>query len=175
MTKRIQGRQHGLTADDARVITERVLNISQADNARVSIRSGRRGFVRCADNRITTAGGSTDVTVNIVSVFGQRVASVTTNRLDDDQLTDAVRRSESLARIAPENPEYLSELGQQTYLTNQGYYSTTGDINPDSLAQAAAQEIHRAEAADAVAAGYIDVRAGSQTMATSNGLFAHHA
>jgi predicted Zn-dependent protease len=175
MTTRTQGTQHGLTAEDARIITERVLNISLADNVRVSIRSGRRGFVRCAANRITTAGGSTDVTVNIMSVFGQRVASVTTNRLDDEQLAEAVRRSESLARIAPENPEYLSELGQQVYATNQGYYTTTGDINPDSLAQAAAKEIRGAEAADAVAAGYIDVRAGSQTLATSNGLFAHNS
>ena len=93
--------RHGLSADEARQLTDRVLGMSQADNARVSVNSGRRGFVRCATNRITTAGGSTDVTVRIMSVFGRRVASVTTNRLDDASLAEAVQRSEAMARLSP--------------------------------------------------------------------------
>ena len=169
-----QIQRHGLSADDARALSERVLAMSQADHARISLDSGRRGFIRCADNRITTAGGSTNITVSIMSVFGKRVASVNTNRLDDASLIDAVRRSEGLARISPEDPEYLAELGPQTYPEIDGYYATTGDLRPESLAEATAREIAAAEGAGNVAAGYIDVRAGADTIATSNGLFAHY-
>ena len=105
----------GLSRDEARALTETILGLSTADNARVSLASGRRRFIRSADNRTTTAGGSADVSVTILSVFGKRVASVTTNLLDEAALKAAVERSESLAQLAPEDPEYLSELEQQSY------------------------------------------------------------
>ena len=108
--------RHGLSEDEARDLTDRTLRLSEAESVRVSVDSGRRAFVRCADNRITTAGGSTDVTVTIASAFGKKVASSTTNRLDDRALTEAVRKSEALARLAPENPEYMDELGEQMAL-----------------------------------------------------------
>ncbi len=165
----------GLSRDDARALAEMVLGLSTADNARVTLSSGRRRFIRSADNRITTAGGSADVSVTILSVFGKRVASVTTNLLDDAALEAAVERSESLARLAPEDPEYLSELEQQSYAQVEGYYSSTGDVTPDALAEAAAEGIRGARASGNVASGYIDVRAGSSAVATSNGLFAYHA
>lgn len=175
MTTIRQAPRQGLSADDARALTDRVLAMSQADNTRVGLESGRRGFIRCADNRITTAGGSTDVTVSVMSVFGKRVATVTTNRLDDASLMEAVRRSEALAKISPEDPEYLAELGPQSYRTVDGYYDDTGSLRPESLAEAAAREITAAAGAGSVASGYIDVRAGAETLATSNGLFAHYA
>ena len=174
MTTAMQSAQHGLNADDARALTDRVLSLSLANNTRVTVQSGRRTFVRCADNRITTAGGSTDVSVNIMSVFGQRVASVSTNRIEEDTLAQAVRRSEELARLAPENPEYLVELDPQQYQQVNGYHTGTGEVSPEALAAATALEIRAAQSADAVAAGYVDVRAGSQAIATSNGLFAYH-
>ncbi len=165
----------GLSRGDARALTETILGLSTADNVRVSLSSGRRRFIRSADNRITTAGGSADVTVTILSVFGKRAASVTTNLLDEAALKAAVERSESLARLAPEDPEYLSELEQQSYAQVEGYYGSTADVTPDALAEAAAEGIRGASATENVASGYIDVRAGSNAVATSNGLFAYHA
>ena len=165
----------GLSRDEARALTETILGLSTADNARVSLASGRRRFIRSADNRITTAGGSADVSVTILSVFGKRVASVTTNLLDEAALKAAVERSESLAQLAPEDPEYLSELEQQSYAQVEGYYGATADVTPDALAEAAAAGIRGASATENVASGYIDVRAGSTAVATSNGLFAYHA
>ncbi|MCH7817387.1 MAG: TldD/PmbA family protein, partial [Proteobacteria bacterium] len=97
----------GLSADELRAISERILQLSQADHCRVNINSGWRGYTRVATNRITSAGGSESTTVNITSVFGQRVASVNTNRLEDDDLLQALRQSEDMARLAPENLEYM--------------------------------------------------------------------
>jgi predicted Zn-dependent protease len=165
--------RHGLSADDARSLCERVLSLATADNTRVNIDSGVRGFTRTATNRITTAGTTSDVTIRITSVFGKRIASVETNRLDEASLTRTVKECEDLARISPENPEYLPELGAQTYTEVNGYYPTTGELTTESRARAAALALKAATSAKMVAAGFIDVRAGSQAVATSKGLFAY--
>ena len=170
-----QARRHGLTADESRQLCRKVLELATADHTRVNVESGLSGFTRVAINRITTAGETTDVTVQVTSVFGKRVASVQTNRLDDDSLRRAVRDAEALAKLAPENPEYLPELGEQKYLDVDGYYASTGELATESRARAASLGINAADRAGAIAAGFIDMRAGSSAVATSNGLFAYRA
>ena len=128
----------GLSRDAAQTLCDRVLDLSRADHARVSVNSGWRGFTRTATNRITSAGGSSDVTVRVTSVFGKRIASVATNQLDDVALTQAVSDSETLARLAPEDPEYLPELGPQPYSEPGGFYETTGQLTPEARASAVA-------------------------------------
>lgn len=173
--RQLSSSRRGLSAEDARVVCDRVLGMSRADHTRVTIESGGRKFVRSAANRITTAGGSSDVTVEIMSVFGQKAASVTTNRLEAGELESAVGRSETLARLAPADPEYLAELGPQRYDPVDGYYASTRNLAPEALAAATAHALKGAAAAGVVAAGFIDARAGSRAIATSNGLFAHRS
>ncbi len=167
--------RRGLSEAEARELSEVVLGFAGADHTRVNINSGWRGFTRTATNRITTAGGTTNTTVQITSVFGMRVASVSTNALDPVSLEQAVRDSEALARLSPENPEYLPELGPQEYVGVDGYYSSTGDLTPEARAQSMARGLDAAQGSGTIAAGFMDVRAGAAAVATSNGLFAHHA
>ncbi len=167
--------RRGLSAAESRELSRKILGYARAGHTRVNINSGVRGFTRTAMNRVTTAGETNDVTIRITSVFGKRVAAVDTNRLDDASLERAVRDSESLARIAPENPEYMPELGEQKYADVNGYYESTGQLTAESRARAASVAIKAAEGGKFVAAGYIDMAAGSESVATSNGLFAHHA
>lgn len=165
--------RHGLSESETRALCQRVLGFARADQTRVNVSSGLRGFTRTAMNRITTAGNTTDVTVRITSVFGKRVAAVETNRLDEASLERTVREAEALARISPEDPEHLPELGAQQYDEVGGYYASTGDLSTEARARSASLVLKAADEAKTVAAGYIDVRAGSQGVATSNGLFAY--
>ena len=169
------GPRRGLSEEEARELCDLVLGFAGADHTRVNINSGWRGFTRTATNRITTAGGTTNTTVQITSVFGKRVARVTTNTLDPAPLEQAVRDSEALARLSPENPEYLPELGPQEYVPVDGYYSDTGDLTPEVRAESMARGLETAKESGTIAAGYMDVRAGARAVATSNGLFAHHS
>jgi predicted Zn-dependent protease len=168
-------KRYGLSRDESRQLCQRILGFAKADHTRVNVTSGIRGFTRTAINRITTAGETSDVSVRITSVFGKRVASVDTNRLDDASLASAVRDAEALARIAPENPEYLPELGPQTYMEVDGYYASTGGLTTESRARAASLGIKVANQAKFVAAGFIDMAAGSEAIATSNGLYGYHS
>ena len=165
----------GLSRQEAEDLSARILGLSKADAARVSISSGWRGFTRYAENRITSTGGSSDVSARIMSVFGQRVASVSTNRVDDPgALEAAVRRSEELAQLAPEDPEYLGELGHQEYVKVEASSDAPGPMGSEARARAATVAIGAAKKAGTVAAGYVDARVRATTLATSEGLFAHH-
>jgi predicted Zn-dependent protease len=166
--------RRGQSVDEARDLCELVLGLARADQTRVTVNSGWRGFTRTATNRITTAGGSTNTTVRVMSVFGKRVASVTTNNLDRSGLEQAVAESEALARLSPEDPEYLPELGPQEYENVEGYYSRTGGLAPVTRAESMAVALEAARESDTVAAGFMDVRAGAEALATSNGLFGYH-
>jgi predicted Zn-dependent protease len=168
-------KRHGLSADECRQLCQKILGFAKADYTRVNVTSGISGFTRTAINRITTAGETDNVTVRIASVFGKRVASVDTNRLDNASLQRAVTDAEALARLAPENPEYLPELGEQKYIEVDGYYVSTGDLTTESRARAASLGIKAADAAKCVAAGFIDMSAGSQAVATSNRLFGYYS
>lgn len=165
----------GLSRDDMKAMTDRILGFASADQTRVSIRSGVSGFTRTAMNRITTAGTTNDVSVRITSAVGKRVASVDTNRLDDRSLEQAVRDSEALARLSPENPEYLPEPGAQQYVEVNGYYPSTSNLTAEDRARSASLVLDGSRTAGTVAAGFIDLFAGSQAVANRQGLFAYHA
>ena len=167
--------RQGLSEDQARELSQKILGFAKANHTRINISSGVHGFTRTAINRVTTAAATDDINIQITSVFGKRVASVDTNRLDDASLERAVRDSEAVAKLAPENLEYMPELGPQNYAGIDGYYRSTGDLTTESRARAASLSIKAAEAAKFIAAGFIDMHAGSQTVATSNGLFAYHS
>jgi predicted Zn-dependent protease len=174
-TRSTPSARKGLSRDEMKSLTDRVLGFARVDQTRVSVRSGVSGFTRTAMNRITTAGSTNDVTVRITSAVGKRVASVETNRLDDRALEQAVRDSEALARLSPENPEYLPEPPAQTYVSVDGYYASTGDLSTEDRARSVALVLERSKAASTMAAGFIDVFAGSEAVANHQGLFAYHA
>jgi predicted Zn-dependent protease len=165
----------GLSHDEAKALADQVLSFARADQTRITISSGVSGFTRTAMNRVTTAGATDDVNVRITSAFGKRVASIDTNRLDAAALAQAVGDSEALARLSPENPEYLPEPPPQQYMNVSGYYASTGELTTEDRARAASLVLERSKAAGTVAAGFIDVSAGSAAVANSNGLFAYHA
>ncbi|NKB34041.1 MAG: TldD/PmbA family protein [Pseudomonadales bacterium] len=167
--------EKGLSTNDLRAISDRILRMSVADHCRVNINSGWRGYTRVATNRITSAGGRDNTAITITSIFGNKIASVNTNRFDDDELELAVRRSEEMARLAPDNPEYIEELGPQNFSSVSAYYESTGSLEPQTRAEAAAIAIQQAATADQIAASYMDVRAGTSAVATSNGLFGSHS
>ena len=104
-----------LTRDQAKAITDKVLSFAKADETRVAIGSSWSGNTRFAGGEITTSGGITDTTVSVVSTIGKRRASASTNVLDDATLKRTVDLAERLAKLAPEDPEIMPELGAQTY------------------------------------------------------------
>jgi predicted Zn-dependent protease len=170
--------QH-LTREQAKALCDRVLAMSKADETRVNVSSGWQGNTRFAGNEITTSGGTTDTQVTITATIGKKRASANTNILDDAGLRRAVELAATLARLSPDDPEAMPELGPQQYASINGYVDKTADLNPEVRATAAKAAIAAAETAgkaagDLFVAGFLRAGAGAQAVATSRGLFAYH-
>lgn len=161
-----------LSRTQAEALCKRVLGFSSADEMRVNVGSGATANTRFAVNQISTAGDNTNVAVTVRAVFGRKAGSATTNRLDDESLRAVVRRAEALARLAPEDPEQLPELGPQVYADGRGYDAPTAALSPADRAAAVRAITDRAAAAGLVSTGYLEANGGSQAVATSRGLFA---
>lgn len=171
-TRSLAAQSRHLGRAECEALAKRVLGFSKADEARVSINSGNRGNTRFAVNQVSTAGDNYNTSVSIASYFGKRRGVVNTNTLDDDSLRAAVEMSERLARLAPEDPEHMPELGPQEYVQGKAWSEATAALAPDSRAAAAAAITTPARAAGLVSTGYLETRAGSSAIANSNGLFA---
>src|SRR5687767_2581559 len=166
-----------LTREEARALTTRVLSFATAEQTRVTVASGWSGNTRFAASEITTAGGITDTDVTITSTIGRRRASASTNVLDDASLKRTVGLAERLARLAPEDPEIMPELGPQQHATVDAFVERTADLGPEARAMAAQRVLDGddARANRLSLAGFIEANAGASAVATNTGLFAYHA
>jgi predicted Zn-dependent protease len=164
--------QH-FSREESQRISERALSFSRADEARVNLQSGATGNTRFAVNQITTSGDVSNASLVVTSAFGRRVASATTNRFDDEALRRVVETSERLARLTPENPEYLGELGPQEYPRVSSYFESTASLDAARRAAEVQRVVRPASAAGLVSAGFLINRGGSRAVATSQGLFAY--
>jgi predicted Zn-dependent protease len=166
-----------LTRDQARALSTRALSLATAEQTRVTIGSGWSGNTRFAASEITTAGGVTDTTITITSTIGRRRASASTNVLDDASLKRTVELSERLARLSPDDPELMPELGAQQHASVSAFVERTADLSPEARAHAAQTVIdaEQARTNGLAIAGYIEANAGATAVATNAGLFAYHS
>lgn len=162
------------TADQARALMQKVLSHSKADACEVNLDANRGGNIRYARNSVSTAGATDDMVLVVQSNFGQRVGTTTLNEFDDVSIEKAVRRSEELARLAPEDDEFQPPLGPQTYLPTTAFFDATANITPEYRAGVAERSMGPAKARDCTAAGFLQNNAGWHAMMNTAGLFAYH-
>lgn len=163
-----------LTQDEARRILEKVMSYSKADECESNLNGNAGGNIRYARNTVTTSGTQNDMTLVVQSSYGKKTGTATINEFDDASLEKVVRRSEELAKLAPENPEYVNFLEPQQYLQSKAYFAATAKVTPEYRAQAALSSIQPARAKNLTAAGFFQDGSSFQAMMNSKGLFAHH-
>ncbi len=165
-----------LSREQAQALVERVLKLSKAEAVQVNVGGGYTANIRFADNRISTAGGVSTANVAIQSSFGAKHAVTQTNDLSDEGLERAVRQSESLAHLAPDDPEAMAPLGPQQYDTVNSYFESTAKLGPQGRADAARMAIEPCRmAGDLKAAGFLQTGIGAGAVGNNKGLFAYQA
>lgn len=162
------------TEQEARALLEKVLSYSQADECECNLDGSNSGNIRYARNTVSTAGEVSDITLAVQSSFGKRTGTATINEFDDASLQKVVRRSEELARLAPENPEYMPLLGPADYDSVDAWVDSTASITPDDRAAMADKSITPSKENDLVAAGYLNDTRGFSAIANNKGMFAYH-
>ena len=163
-----------LTPDEAKKIVETILSASKAEAVRVSINSGQSANLRFARNTVTTSGDSEDASVSMTSTFGRKSGSYSFNQFGGKTLLDAVRKSEELARLAPDDPEYMPPIGPRQYADVKAYAESTSKLSPDFRASIAKECIELSEGKKLTAAGFIENESTFRMFANSKDLRASH-
>ncbi|MFZ6010383.1 MAG: TldD/PmbA family protein [Bacteroidota bacterium] len=163
-----------LSKEEAKKILEKVVSFSKADGCEVNLNGSDNGNIRYARNSVSTSGEDSNVSLSVQSYYGKKSGTATINEFDDASLEKVVRRAEELAQLAPENPEFMEPLPQQTYGDSKTWSDATAKISPEYRAQAAANSINPAASKDITAAGYLEDNRGFSAMMNSKGLFAYN-
>ncbi|GAA4470898.1 TldD/PmbA family protein [Nibrella saemangeumensis] len=163
-----------LSEEEAKRIIDKVLAFAKADETSVSISGGRTGNIRYARNTVSTSGEANNLALAVTAVYGKRSGSATINEFDDASLEKTVRRAEEIARLAPENPEYVPMLGPQKYLEPNTYAEATAKIDPDYRAKVAFDSIDPCAKKNLTAAGYLEDTTGFTAIGNSKGLFGYN-
>lgn len=177
-----------MTRAQAESLAKRVLAMSTADETRVNVMSTWNGNTRFAAGDITTSGSADDIVVSVTSTVDGRRASATTNVIDDASLKRTADMAARLAKLSPQDPELVAELGPQQYQNVSANVSAADtsivSLAPSARALAVEQLIAAARApggampidpASLFLAGFLDANGVSHAVATSKGLFAYHA
>jgi len=163
-----------LTRDEAKALAEKILRRSKADEVAVSVSENQLSHLRFARNSPSTSGSQSGPSITIRSSFGRKSGQVTINQLDDATLGQAVARAEEIAKLAPDDPEFVPALGAQEYAEVEAYFDSTATQADARMAKGVAACIDAARSKDFVAAGFARAEAEVEALATSRGLFGYH-
>jgi len=163
-----------LSKEEAKKIIDKVLAFSKADEMSVGLSGSRTGNIRYARNSVSTSGETTNLSLSVTAVFGKKSGTSTINEFDDASLEKTVRRAEEIAKLAPDNPEYVPMLGPQKYLEINSFSDSTAAITPDYRAQAAFDSIDPCAKKNLTAAGYLEDTTGFSALGNSKGLFGYN-
>jgi predicted Zn-dependent protease len=164
-----------ITEAEARALLQRVLRQSRAEHCEVSFRASARGNLRTARNAVSTAGLNEDHVVSVKAMFGRRSASASANQLDEATLERTVHAAEELARLAPEDPEWVAPLGPQSYVTVPAAWSdATARLSPAERAGLTAPGLAIARERGCLAASYLEDTRAVEARLSSTGLFGYH-
>ena len=100
--------------------------------------------------------------MTVTVTIGKRRASASTNVLDDASLKRTVDLAATLARLSPEDPELMPELGPQTYGTVNAFVQRTADLDPEVRSGAVSRAVEAAAAAGKPAGGDLHAPASSR-------------
>jgi predicted Zn-dependent protease len=163
-----------LGREECEAIAKRALSFASADETRVLITSTNIANTRFAVNQISTGGDSFDSVVTVISRFGKRSGSSSTNQLSDDGLRAAVQMAERIARLSPEDPEAMPELGPQSYRAGTNWSDVTASQDPATRAQAVKRIADPAKSSGLVSTGFMEAITNAQAIANNKGLFAYN-
>jgi predicted Zn-dependent protease len=162
-----------MTEAEAKTILDKVIALSTADECTAQLVGAREGNIRFALNNVSTSGVVSNTDLSVQVAFGRRVGIAAINEFSDAALERVVRRAEDLARLAPENPEFIPAVGPQAYRPSPTFSEATANVTPEQRAEVARASIAPCREANLIAAGFLNDTNSFVAIANSNGNFGY--
>lgn len=158
-----------------RAAAERALGAGRGDEAEALILARTTALSRFANSAIHQNLVVADAALRVRVAVGRRVASVWTNRLDDDGPARAAEEASALARILPENPTWSGFPVGGPCPAADGFVEATASASPETRARAVGLICGPAHAAGLRAAGFVATTVNEVAVLNSHGSWAYHA
>ena len=159
--------------DEFRFLTDLVLRHSTSDHTFVALHDGHGGTTRFANNQIIQNVNTRRVTLAVTAAFGQQHGTASTTDLSAGAVQEALQRAEQIARVSPEDPEYLPPAPPQQYVALPTLREETATTGPDRRLTLARDAIELCKAENLQSAGIVSSSLATVGVSASTGLFAY--
>jgi predicted Zn-dependent protease len=160
-----------LSEDQALSLVEKVIKQSEAEGVFVSLSTGEEALSRFSENQTSQNISKNRFNLTITSYFGTRSASASTTDFNAEAIAAAIRRSEELARIAPEDPEWVPLLEPQAYeQRTPGFDEATATLSPLERGKIVQRVCALSTKADVDGSGTFSTQAFLRSVGNSRGL-----
>lgn len=157
---------------EVKLLAERVLSLSRAEQTEVSVYTEDSALTRFANNEIHQNVAQRDATVLVRAGVGRKYGVASTNDLSEGGLQSVVDRALEIARLLPELEEFLPLPEPQAIPQANGYILATAEFGPLQRAAGVRVVCEMARERRLTAAGAFRVDIVGLTIANSLGLFA---
>src|SRR5258706_727392 len=160
-----------LSESETKSICEQLLSLTKADDAMATVESEDYSHLRFAANGFTTSGRREDASASITVGIAGKGGPASAHARGTASLRSAVEQAEQLARLAPEEKEYVPTLDPQTYKPVSGYVEATANLSLSDRAKAIDAIIRACEKLKTIGAGFHHATGAASGSATRNGNF----
>ncbi|HKV98269.1 MAG TPA: DNA gyrase modulator, partial [Vicinamibacterales bacterium] len=159
--------------DAVKALTDKVLDMTKADAAEVTLSGGERSGTRWANSSITTNLVQYDRNLSVTVYLGDKSGSSSTRDFSDAGLKDLVDEARANANQATGSAR-PDLLGPQTYIPVDAALPAMVNFGPAERAKMVRESIDICEKMGTVGAGYIPKTDQTNCTANSKGLFAYY-
>ncbi len=158
--------------DEFRFLADIVMKRSAGDDTIVVLHDQHGGTTRFANNHVVQNVDTRRGMLTVSVAFDGRRGSASTTDFTAGSLQDTVTRAERIARVSPEDPEYLPPPDSGTFPAHQTSRPETAAAGPARRLEYANEAIGQCRIENLQAAGIVSSSVASVGVAASNGLFA---
>lgn len=128
---------------------------------------------RFAQNGITQhiTGPKLDITLNVS--YGSKSGSCTVNQANDESLEFLLKTAQDIARIAPEDPEFMPSAEAAELPKVNNCDEETKNLDPKQMVEIVQKAIDKAKAFDSTVSGMTEKHYHNSWMFTKNGFAGH--
>ena len=169
-----------LTQSQAAEIFSRIKKHSSADEVECYFYGGRSALTRFANNTIHQNMAEENYGVSVRTVFGGRTARATTNKFDDESISNVVKASEDLAKVQEPDPDLLPvpTTGEGGARTTQAvptrHFAETVSLTPEQRAEGVGKIVAIAQKHKLTTAGIFSSAESVEGIFNSRGLSTWH-
>ncbi len=156
-------------------LADLVLKRSGGDSTVVMLHDQHGGTTRFANNHVVQNVDTRRGMLTVSVAFDRSRGSASTTDFTAGSIQNALARAERIARLSPEDPEYLPPPDPQVFPTRRTSLAETESAGPSRRLEYANEAIGQCRIENLQAAGIVSSSIASVGIAASNGLIAHEA